>query len=198
MNGNPLPEKHGFPVRVIVPGVLGARSVKWVDSIVIADKESPCFYQQHDYKVLPPDAVDAESADKYWDITPTMLDMPINSCVATPESDVKVALDSEGYVEVRGYAVPHGDTGPVMRVQVSGDEGRSWTDAKVDDGGKQASKWSWVLWKARVKMQRGKERKIFTKATDRGGYTQDKERSTWNLRGVAYNGYEAVVGLEVV
>jgi sulfite oxidase len=75
MNGNPLPERHGYPVRVIVPGVLGARSVKWVDRITVADKESPCYYQRHDYKILPLDAVDSESANKYWDKTPAMLDM---------------------------------------------------------------------------------------------------------------------------
>jgi sulfite oxidase len=75
MNGAPLPEKHGYPVRVIVPGILGARSVKWVDRIMVADKESPCYYQRLDYKILPPGAVDSESANQYWDKTPAMLDM---------------------------------------------------------------------------------------------------------------------------
>jgi sulfite oxidase len=180
-----------------VSGVIGARSVKWVDRITVADQESPCYYQRHDYKTLPPDAIDSESANKYWDETPAMLDMPINSSVATPVSDSTVSLDINGSIEVKGYAVPHGDQGPVVRVQVSGDDGKSWVDAEID-GGREASKWSWVLWKARVKMQKGKQRKIFTKATDKGGNTQTEERSTWNLRGIAYNGYEAAVGLEVV
>ena len=52
MNGKLLPARHGFPVRTIVPGVLGARSVKWLDSITVSDEESPNFYQRHDYKVL--------------------------------------------------------------------------------------------------------------------------------------------------
>ena len=30
MNGEPIPRDHGFPIRVIVPGVVGARSVKWL------------------------------------------------------------------------------------------------------------------------------------------------------------------------
>lgn len=172
--------------------------MKWVDRITVADKEFPCFYQRRDYKILPPNAVDSETANKYWDSTPAMLDMPINSTVSSPVSDTMVSLDAAGYIEVRGYAVPHGDQGPVVRVQVSGDEGASWTDAEIEDGRRQGSKWSWVLWRARIKLQKGKQRKTFTKATDKGGNTQDEMRSTWNLRGVAYNGYEAVVGLEVV
>jgi sulfite oxidase len=56
----------------------------------VTDKESPCFYQHSDYKILPSDAVDSETANKYWDSTPTMLDMPINSIVSSLVSDTTV------------------------------------------------------------------------------------------------------------
>ncbi|EXJ83090.1 sulfite oxidase [Capronia coronata CBS 617.96] len=197
MNGLPLPDRHGFPVRAIVPGVLGARSVKWLERITVADRESPCFYQQRDYKVLPQDAVDAATAAKYWAQCPAMLDMPINSCVAWPTSESTITLPASGEIEVYGYAVPHGHQGPVVRVQVSGDEGRTWTDAHLEYGGKDASKWTWVLWNARIKMERGQGKKIFAKASDAGGNQQEHERSPWNLRGVAYNGYEAAFNLTI-
>lgn len=198
MNGEALAPRHGFPVRAVVPGVLGARSVKWLDRITVSDKESPCFYQQRDYKVLPPHVPDMAAAEKFWGKLPCMLEMPVNACVAVPESGSTVLLPASGFVEVKGYAVPQGHQGPVIRVQVSGDEGTTWTDAELDDGGEDASKWSWVLWHARIQMNRGHGKKIFAKATDAGGNTQEAAQSTWNIRGVAYNGYEALVDLTVV
>lgn len=198
MNGLPLPARHGFPVRAIIPGVLGARSVKWLDRITVSDKESPCFYQQRDYKVLPPEAVDAATAEKFWAQCPAMLDMPINSCVAYPTSDCTITLPPSGTIEVLGYAVPQGHHGPVVRVQVSGDEGKTWADAQLENGGKEASRWTWTLWNATIKMERGEGRRIFAKATDAGGNQQTDERSAWNLRGVAYNGYEAVFNLTIL
>ena len=199
MNGKALPPRHGYPIRAIVPGVLGARSVKWLDQITVSSEESPCIYQRRDYKILPPNALDKKSAEQYWDKTPAMLEMPINTCVAIPTYKSTVSLSDAGTLECKGYAVPKGHHGPVVLVQVSGDEGRTWVDARLDHGPRElASKWTWVLWSASINMEKGEGRKIFAKATDQAGNTQEMERSTWNLRGVGYNGYEAVFDLTVV
>lgn len=199
MNGKPLCPRHGYPVRAIVPGVLGARSVKWLDRITVAEEESSNVYQKRDYKVLPPTVTDMDQAQQYWEKVPAMLEMPINACVAVPTYKSTVKLPDSGILEVKGYAVPQGHSGPVTRVEVSGDEGKTWVDAKLDYGPSElASKWTWVLWRASIKMEKGEGKKIFARATDRGGNTQDMEKSTWNLRGVGYNGYEAVYDLTVL
>lgn len=198
MNGKPLAPRHGYPVRALCPGILGARSVKWLERVTVSEHESPCFYQQNDYKILPPEATDMQVAKQFWPKMPAMLEMPINSCVSMPKSESTIVVPASGLVDVKGYAVPQGSSGPIVRVQVSGDEGKTWVNADLDRGGEMASKWSWTLFTAKVRMSPGKGKRIFSKATDAAGNTQEEARSAWNLRGVGYNGYEALVDLTIV
>jgi sulfite oxidase len=200
MNDKALPPNHGAPVRVVTPGIAGARSVKWLDSITVQVTESSNYYQQHDYKILPPEADSAEKAEQWWDKVDAIQDMPINSVIATPASDSTVHVDESGTIEVTGYALPSGSDGPIVRVEVSTDEGKTWKDAellKAEEEEEGELKWAWSLWKARVRVEKGTDRKIFSRATDRSGNTQ-KETVDWNLRGVAYNAYGEASGLEVV
>ncbi|OJJ49042.1 hypothetical protein ASPZODRAFT_149999 [Penicilliopsis zonata CBS 506.65] len=185
MNDDPLPIEHGYPLRIILPGIAGARWVKWLDAITVQPHESTNFYQQHDYKILPPEAVDTFSAEKFWARVPAMAEMPINSVVALPEGEVVVS----SLIEVKGYAVPQGDSGPVTGVQVSMDEGKTWIEARLDES-QARSKWCWVLWTAQIPVSPSHKghRVILSRATDAGGNTQP-DHSQWNLRGVAYNGY---------
>ena len=54
MNGKPIPRDHGFPVRAVIPGHVAARSVKWLDKIIVSDEESDSHWQQRDYKGFCP------------------------------------------------------------------------------------------------------------------------------------------------
>jgi sulfite oxidase len=206
MNGKPLKAEHGAPVRVIVPGVAGARSVKWLNKITIQKEDSENFYQQHDYKILPPEATDMEKAEHFWGKVDPLMDMPVNSIIGVPEDEEAVKADDDGLIEVRGYALPHGRDGPVTKVEVSGDGGKSWVEAELDYGSygdlsteesREKVKWAWCLWTARVPVAKGRNQRVVSRATDAGGNTQE-ERSAWNIRGVGYNGWGCADGLTIV
>jgi sulfite oxidase len=200
MNDKPLPANHGAPVRVVTPGIAGARSVKWLDKITVQMTESHSHYQQHDYKILPPEADTKEKAEEWWAKVDALQDMPVNSVVGVPSSDSKVQRDADGTIEVKGYALPSGADGPIVKVEVSVDGGESWqeTDLVRDYQGNDVElKWAWCLWKARVKVDKGKDVRIYSRATDRSGNTQEKS-AVWNFRGVGYNAYGEASGLEIV
>lgn len=50
MNGTDLPQDHGYPLRLIAPGIVGARQVKWLTTIRTSSEESPSHWQKKDYR----------------------------------------------------------------------------------------------------------------------------------------------------
>lgn len=185
MNSQSLSPEHGAPVRVIVPGVAGARSVKWLDRLTVQSSESNNHYQQRDYKILPEEAVDSVAAQKYWNVSPAIQDMPINSVIGLPRNGEAVELNPDGTILVQGYALPEGHHGPVVKVEVSADDGQTWIDAELSA---ETSKWAWALWRARVKLEKGGRRRLLSRAMDKSGNVQ-RANPVWNLRGCNYNGY---------
>lgn len=73
--------------RVIVPGVTGARNVKWLNKIIASNEESHSFWQRQDYKMFSP-ATDWDTVD--WDSAPSIQDMPVNSAICVPHTDATV------------------------------------------------------------------------------------------------------------
>lgn len=69
MNDKPLPDEHGGPLRVIVPGFIGARSVKWLQEIRISKQESSSFYMTSDYKKLPEDVGSDEKEEAMKEVS---------------------------------------------------------------------------------------------------------------------------------
>ena len=62
MNGEPLPPVHGAPLRVVVPGYIGARSVKWLERIEVRRQPWQGYFQHVVYRLLPEDGVPAPGA----------------------------------------------------------------------------------------------------------------------------------------
>ncbi len=61
MNGQPLPPKNGFPLRVIVPGWYGVANVKWLDHIHAQDTRYMGRFMGRDYVTLKSDPIGGET-----------------------------------------------------------------------------------------------------------------------------------------
>lgn len=181
MNGAALPPVHGGPVRVAVPGYIGARSVKWLDRITVQDRPSENFFQSVAYRLLPPQVDPTADAGAGLPLGPVAL----NSDVLVPDDGAEVPA---GPTEVRGYAVAGDDRG-VARVDVSCDGERSWQQAELDTP---RDPWAWWLWRAVVDVPPGEVR-ITARAWDTTAAAQpEHERHLWNPKGYVNNAWARV------
>ena len=174
MNGAPLAPVHGAPLRVVVPGYIGARSVKWLERIEVRSRPWLGYFQHVVYRLLPEDGVVAPGAGMPLGL------VALNADVFTPADGAEVAA---GPVEVRGYAFAGGER-HVARVDVSLDGGAHWVQAELlDDLGR----WAWRQWRLEVELAPG-EHEILVRAWDSSAATQpEDEAALWNPKGYVNN-----------
>ncbi|RKQ36606.1 sulfite oxidase [Kocuria tytonis] len=183
MNGAPLPPVHGGPVRVVVPGYVGARSVKWVRRITVRADPSENYFQATAYRVLAPEEdPDAAGPGDGISLGPVAL----NCDILSPEPDERVGT---GPVLVRGYAHA-GDDRRVARVDVSGDGGRTWCRADLDAA---PSPWAWQHWRATVELAGPGPHTLLARAWDSTGACQPESAAAlWNPKGYVNNSWARV------
>jgi sulfite oxidase len=186
MNSEPLPRAHGGPVRLVVPGYIGARSVKWVTAITVQRGPSRNYFQSHDYRILPPEA-DAESVAAGEGIS--LSSLALNCDILDPTDDERVA---PGQLTIRGYGIA-GDGRSVERVDVSLDDGLSWRQAELHPA---PGKWSWRPWSLVVDVAPGPLRITARAWDDTGALQPESAASLWNPRGYGNNAW-ARVALDV-
>lgn len=188
MNGEELPRDHGFPLRVVVPGTVGARNVKWLAQISVGPEESQSHWQQKDYKGFSP-AVTWDNVD--FSKAPAIQEMPVQSAITEPSPNASV---TSGELTVKGYAWSGGGRG-VIRVDVSLDGGKSWHEAKLTGEEQSPGRaWAWKLWQLKASVPPGtKELNIVCKAVDASYSEQpDSVGPIWNILGVLNNAWHRV------
>jgi sulfite oxidase len=182
MNGQPLPPRHGFPLRVLVPGYIGARSVKWLASIVLHDAPSTNYYQARAYKLFPPH-IQAESTD--WTQGQMLGALSLNSVIFRP---CEGELLKAGPICIQGYAVA-GEGQQIERVELSSDGGATWTRATFLE---QPRQWTWCFWEATVPLGPGTHQ-LIVRARDSAACTQPEDvRRVWNWKGYLNNAWHRV------
>ena len=174
MNGEPLRAVHGAPLRVVVPGYIGARSVKWLERIELRSEPWPGYFQHVVYRLLPADGTPGPGAGMPLGL------VALNSDVLYPRDGQTVAA---GPVEVHGYAFAGGDR-YVSRVDVSTDDGATWTQASLlEDLGR----WAWRQWRITLDLPAG-EHELLVRAWDSSAATQpEDEAALWNPKGYVNN-----------
>lgn len=190
MNGEELPEDHGYPVRIIVPGYVGIKNIKWLKKIVLSQNEAEGPWQQGiAYKILPGSVRCLKDVSKL-DLKKidTIEELPIQSCIThIEEIEDKYIMNGKNF-RIHGYAY---SSKPLVfpRVDVSIDGGKTWNIAGVNTRFEdfQNFKWGWALWSVNLKIDE-KPCEVICMASDDQKNVQPRDiRDIWNLRGLANN-----------
>jgi DMSO/TMAO reductase YedYZ molybdopterin-dependent catalytic subunit len=171
MNGEPLPVKHGYPLRALALGWTGANCVKWLHKITVLDRPYEGHFMDKVYRVFQ-QGEDPKSGAIVKDIV-------VKSIIFEP-------LDGEtfpaGVLAIRGAAYA-GEAG-IKGVDVSVDDGQTWNPAKligIDQS------YAWRHWEFLWDVRQAGEYTIMARATDTHGH-QQPETALWNVLGYANNG----------
>ena len=171
MNGEVLPRDHGFPVRAVVPGWVGANSIKWLGRVVVSAEQIWTRNNTTNYVLIGED-YPTEGPAEGQPITTLV----INSALALPWP----AELNAGPHPIRGYArSPHG---AITGVEWSADSGATWSSAEVEPS---PSRYSWSPFTFRWVAEPG-EHTLMTRAFDAAGNTQP-DAIPFNTRGYLFN-----------
>jgi sulfane dehydrogenase subunit SoxC len=118
-NGEMLRPENGYPLRLLVPGVQGVSSVKWLRRIEVGDQRWNTREESLHYIDLMPDGTHRQYSGV----------QEVKSVITTPSGGQK--LLGKGYYEITGLA--WSGRGKVRRVDVSVDGGRNWRTATLQE-----------------------------------------------------------------
>lgn len=181
MNGEALPPAHGAPLRAVVPGYIGARSVKWLGRIVVRAESSENYFQTHAYRLFA-SSVTADSV--VWNEGFPLGELAVNSIITQPGNGGRLA---SGLLTVRGVAIAGARR--VERVELSTDGGRCWQVAQL---AAVEEPWAWTPWRLDLALPPG-DHEIVARAWDSAAQTQPEwPAQVWNFKGYMNNAWPRV------
>jgi len=173
MNGVPLPNSHGGPLRMVTPGYFGLNNVKHLGQVAFTKTESTVKYMKSSYRISPI----GKKGSQY----PSCWEMPVKSWITRPTDETGTV--KAGNVQIVGVAM--GGMKKVRSVKVSIDGGQSWKKAKFV--GPDLGKYAWRQFVFEANLAPGSYN-LASKASG-GGKTQPELRYE-NRRGYAHNGWK--------
>lgn len=174
MNGKPLPKIHGFPLRTVVFGYIGARSCKWLTRINVLPHPSVGPVQQKEYLYYN-SQVGKHNAS--YSNGFSIQDMPVSSAIMSPIDKAQIIHD--GFIKMRGWAYSGGGHWPV-RVEASGDGGHIWYEVPFQNLS-QKYYHAWRLWEIDLPVDAEGWIELVVRCWDNALNTQPTYvRSAWN------------------
>jgi DMSO/TMAO reductase YedYZ molybdopterin-dependent catalytic subunit len=179
LNGEPLPPQHGRPLRLLVPGWYGMTNVKWLGRITVVDVPFEGFQQAHGYRIRQTEDEVGEPVDR---IRPRALMV----APGIPEflSRERTVHAGSALLEGRAWS----GHGPVTSVDVSADDGETWSEAQVEPPA--LGRWAWQRWTFAWQAEPGRY-VLACRARDAAGQEQPL-MPAWNLGGYANNAVQRV------
>lgn len=179
MNGEPLPELHGYPVRLLCSGWPASVSGKWITHLKIRDRvHDGAKMMGQSYRIpcqpVPPGAT---VADEDMCIIESM---PVKSLITFPKSGIETRVGRR--LGVRGHAWA-GDS-RVTTMFTSIDFGATWQKAKLR---KPANRLAWQHWTASINFPETGYYEVWARAVDDAGRSQPMLLPGWNPRGYLNN-----------
>ena len=171
MNGEPLEPRHGYPLRLIVPGWYAMASVKWLKGIQAVAEPFEGFFQKRRYVYI------GEGETGQGSLEPVST-LRVKSIVTRPRHGEVVQA---GTYTVRGFA--WSGEGEIAGVEVSTSGGRNWERAELEGA---STPGAWRQWSFQWRVSRPGHFILMPRATDSAGNTQP-DRIPWNFRGYANN-----------
>ena len=190
MNGEDLPYLNGYPLRLVIPGYYSDSWVKMLSNITVTNKYKSLFFMDVAYRI-PDNETESETPEKHFKPTKPITIMNVKSVIGYPENGMKLYHNS--HIVVRGVAFDDGHG--ISKVLVSVDNGKTWKEALLKQGG---GRYAFTEFRFAHKLSEYGKVNFMAKAVNRLGHEQPLAKEIlWNHGGYKYNGID-VVTVEVV
>jgi DMSO/TMAO reductase YedYZ molybdopterin-dependent catalytic subunit len=171
MNGEPLPLKHGFPLRGLALGWTGASCVKWLNRITVLKEPHQGFFMDNVYRVFDKDQAPETGA--------VVKEITLKSIIFQPQSE---EVHETGNITILGAA--YAGENDIRMVEISTDDGNTWDTADFIGP---HEPYAWRHWQFVLNCKRPGRYTVLSRAMDDKGSVQPMT-ATWNKLGYGNNG----------
>ena len=185
LNGEPLPQLHGAPARLVVPGWAGDHWMKWLVRLSPQPEPQKGFYMETAYRY--PVKLGEPGAPVPPEGMRPVTELFVKSSITVAPESARAGAP----VVIRGFAFSGAPD--ISRVEVTEDDGATWKEATL---GADHDPYAWRLWSFRWTPRSPGKASLAARATDSRGAVQPRE-AAWNPSGYLHNAWPRVE-IEVV